>query len=650
MSYGWMGTDLEVNLSRGTIEKRQSDPELVENYLAGKGTNVKLLWDRVPPEVSAFSSDNLLIIGAGILTGTAVPGANQTCITYKSPVTDILCYSNMGGFFASEIKRAGYDTIVIHGKSPTPVYLWIHNDQLEIRDASHLWGKGTGETQRVLRKELRNEKIQIICIGPAGENKVYHASIEHGNGSSASRGGAGAIMGDKNLKAVVVYGTKDIPVADASRLFKLSERILNRSRGNRTEIIEHPAGAYVRFGLRWADFRNFSGVVSPELQEEIQAMGRKARNYMFGKRTRETACFNCAMRCKHAYLNPDGEYTYLKCALYYPMVATQILDVDFTMRFISLCEKYGMDYKAAGHSIALAIDLYERGILTKKDTDGMHLEWQNAEVAFSLVEKMAFREGIGDVLANGTFRAARQIGNGAENFAFHIKKLDMPRFRIYHRHHLALIAAMSDKGCITKLEGETYSHILPRSTEEKEAYLKEGWFAYPQEFEKYLWAGLDATGNPDSEVVCQFKAQDMEQFSLADATGVCAWWLQFLAYPTMNRAQLAEVISCVTGMDVTEVGLTKIARRIINLVRAYNVREGIRRKDDYESVPKHAFERTPPSPEVKLSPAVFNKLIDRFYEIRGWDSDGIPTKETLAESGLDYVRQELERRGILTGL
>ncbi|MBI4285788.1 MAG: aldehyde dehydrogenase [Chloroflexi bacterium] len=647
MPHGWAGTNLEIDLSQGTIEKVPGDPEIIAGYLGGKGTNARLMWERVPPEVGAFSPENLLIVGAGLLTGTMVPGANQTCITYKSPVTDLHCYSNMGGFFAAELKHAGYDTIVFSGKSETPVYLWVDDDHVELRDARHLWGKSTFETQRMLRQELQADSAQVLCIGLAGENRVYHASVEHGPGASASRGGTGCVMGDKKLKAIAVRGRKDVTVAQPERLFDLAQRILDRSAGNRTRIIEHPAGAYVRFGLRWADFRNFSGVVWPALQEEIQAMGRKAREYMFKTRTREVACANCAMRCKHEYQTPEGDNIFLKCALYYPMVATQILDVDFVRRFVSLCQKYGMDYKAVGHGIAFATDLYQRGILTREDTDGLELKWESPETAFALAEKMARREGIGDILADGTYRAARKIGRGAENHAFHIKKMDLPRFRIYHRHHLALIAAMTDKACLTKLEGETFSHIYPESPEEKETYIREGWFGYPKEFEKYLLTSLDTNRNPDLESLCQFKAYDMEQFSLADSAGECAWWLQFLAYPPINRAMLADCIAYVTGLPIDEAEATRIARRIINLVRAYNVREGIRRQDDFDAVPKHAFERTPPPPEVPLDPATFNRIIDRFYEIRGWDREGIPTAETLAESGLEYVRQDLAQRGIL---
>ncbi|MDP3880049.1 MAG: aldehyde ferredoxin oxidoreductase N-terminal domain-containing protein, partial [Dehalococcoidales bacterium] len=241
MFYGWAGTNLEIDLSSGNIEKKEIDRKIFSTFLGAKGTNARILWDRVPPEVDAFSPENLLIVGAGVLAGTMAPSANRATITYKSPVTDIHSYSVLGGYFAPRLKFAGYDTIILSGKSPTPVYLWIDDDRVELRDASHLWGKNTRETQKILREELEEYEIEILCIGQAGENRVYSASIEHGPGASASRGGAGAIMGDKRLKAIVVHGTRDVNVADPARLVELSQTILERTGVVRRQI-------YDRFG------------------------------------------------------------------------------------------------------------------------------------------------------------------------------------------------------------------------------------------------------------------------------------------------------------------------------------------------------------------------------------------------------------------
>ncbi|MBI4285359.1 MAG: hypothetical protein HY670_05620 [Chloroflexi bacterium] len=647
MTFGCVGATIEVDLSRGTIEKRQAEPDLVDSYVAGKGTAARLLWDRVTPEVDAFAPESLLAIGAGVLTGTVIPGAGHTCISYKSPVTNIHCYSSVGGFFGAELKHAGYDTILFSGKSPTPVYLYINNDHVELRDASHLWGKSPAETRQLIREELENEDVQFLSIGPAGENRVYFASVEHGTGASASRGGAGAVMGDKKLKAIAVTGNKDIPLANASRLFEIGNYLLDRMNADRTKVVELSGYSYVRFLVNIGDFGNFSGVRSPELEAEIKALGRKAQEHITRTRTREVACNNCAMRCKHAYLNPQGGYTFMKCQDWFaPMTATYLLDCDFAVQWMALCEKYGLDTSTTANCVAFAIDMFKKGLLTKEDTGGLELEWKKPEVAFALIEKIAKRQDIGDVLANGTYRAARQIGKGAESFAHDTRKLDLPMYRNFHEHHFALMTALNEKGDPTMLDS-SIALVMLRPKEERERYIQDGWFPYPRELEKYLMAGADAARNPDMEGNCRFSIYDMEQYTLADIAGVCRYWMQYWLYPAIaSRSLVAELMSAVSGLEIDEERATRLAHRVINLIRGYNVREGIGRKDDFHSIPQHTFERVPPPPEKRLEPAEWNKMLDLVYNIRGWSKEGIPMRSTLAESGLDFVREDLAKRGI----
>jgi benzoyl-CoA reductase subunit BamB len=224
MRYAETGFDLEIDLSRGSIERVESDPKLTQLHLGGLGTNAKILWDRVPAEAEAFDEDNLLIFGAGLLCGTAAPGCNRTIVSTFSPQTRLMAYSMMGGFWAPELKYAGYDRVILRGKSPELVYLWIHNDKVEIRDASHLRGKGAIETAECIRRELKQPEAQVAAIGLAGENRVFYASIEQGR-SSASRGGIGAVMGDKGVKAIAVRGTKDINIARPAEFMALCDQI-----------------------------------------------------------------------------------------------------------------------------------------------------------------------------------------------------------------------------------------------------------------------------------------------------------------------------------------------------------------------------------------------------------------------------------------
>lgn len=649
MVCGWMGTNLEIDLSQGKIEKEEGDSQLYETYLGAKGTNAKLLWDRVPPEVPAFSPDNLLLIGTGILTGTIVPSANRAGFTFRSPQTGFHMYSSIGGLWPAEIKHAGYDTVAISGRSSTPVYLWIKDDQVAIRDAAHLWGKGIHETKKIIRAELKNKGIQIACIGPSGENRVYGATIEDGVGASASRGGIGAVMGGKNLKAIAVYGSKDVNIAKPSLLNGLCEHILQRTGPLRKWLEDFP-NLLNRFDMLSGFFGNLNEhyrEAPPDFKQAVKNTGVLCQELINRARTREVACYNCGIRCRQAFRRADGGYSFIKCQSWWAfMVSSKTVDYDFAMHCYNLCEDYGLDTVSVARYIAFAIELYQKGILTKKETDGMHLEWKNKEIVFSLIGKIARREGLGDVLANGVYEAARQIGNGAEEYAHHVKKLELiPASSSVFAPYFALTLAISDKADATRnMSFPTQdTWFLPK--EERKAYMKSGYFVYPKEYEKYMLAEFDRTGD-DYEGSCQFAVYDEETFTLTDVTGLCNFWTVFFPYPPINsRSLVASLVSSTTGIDIDEGGLTQIARRIINLIRAYNLMLGLTRKDD--TVPKMFFQRTPGPPWIKLDPDKFNKLIDRFYQLRGWSSEGIPTTNTLEGLGMNYVSEELVKRGIL---
>jgi len=363
------------------------------------------------------------------------------------------------------------------------------------------------------------------------------------------------------------------------------------------------------------------------------------------------SCYGCGFRCRRGFALPGGGHYYLKCQSWFQfMVTCKIIDFDFDMECGRLCQHYGFDTWSVSGSIAFAIDLYEKGILTKQDTDGMHLEWGNKEVVFSLIEKISRREGIGDILANGVYEAARQIGRGAEDFAHHTKKLEYYGEAISSFvPNAALMAAISDKVDITRLSSAALYGTTDYSLEQKQAFVESPYWIYPREYGKYYLARSSGPtrNGADYKPGCQFVAYADETYTILDMTGICSFWAIFLPNPPINsRALMADLVTSVTGMDTSEAELTAIARRTLNLVRALHVRLGVRRKDD--TVSKLFFERTPPPPYQTLDPDVFNKLIDRYYELKGWNSEGIPTKQTLQGLGLDYVWQDLERRGILT--
>ncbi len=653
MLYGWADSDLEIDLSRGNIERVATDQKLYEALLGGKGKNIRTLWDRVPPEVDPFSPDNLLIIGAGVLVGTMVPSANRTTITYKSPVTETHSYSNIGGDFGAELKFAGYNTITITGKSPTPVYLWIDDDRVELRDASHLWGKHTRQTQRLIREELENDGVEVMCIGLAGENKVYTSTIEHGNGSSASRGGAGAVMGDKNLKAIAVHGTKDVNVADPARLAELCQPILNRTERVRSQIYDQFGYGRVQGYARGVDYGLNNGPAPPELQQKIDSIGTIAQEFMDTTTDKRVACYNCGQRCLRAYAQPDGEYSFIKCSSWVAALrATRIFDLDFALTFYHQCELYGLDTKSITAQITLAIKLYENSILTKKDTGGMHLKFEDEKSALWLIDKIAHREGIGDALADGVYRAAQRIGRGAEAFARHVKKLDQVQRREGGGESGpgSITTAIADGGGGEKLIGSNSDTFWERTEihdpQERAAYLESEYYHFPEDFKKYLLDEPERSGANNYEGTLLFISHNEETFALADATGLCYYWVgHHPSPPISSRPLIAELISAVTGVDIDEAEATKIARRIISLVRSYDVRAGIKREDD--TMPERFFQKDPKTGKSRLERNQFNKWLDKWYELKGWNSQGIPTQDTLVEVGLDDVRQELEQRGIL---
>ncbi|MBI4284585.1 MAG: aldehyde dehydrogenase [Chloroflexi bacterium] len=642
MTHGWAGTQLAIDLTQGEIEKRPIDPGLYETYLGGMGIGAKILWDRVPPEVAPFSPDNLLVFAAGVLIGTTAPTAAHGCVSFKSPLTNLTTYSHMGGFWASELKHAGYDTLIISGKSPSPVYLWLNGDRVEIRDASHLLGKDTAETQRAIRKELRNQKAQVICIGPAGENKAYLATIEQpGTGSSSSRTGPGAIMGDKNLKAIAIYGKKDIGIARPAEFNELCQYILDRSEPIRKLFTPEVWCRTMSPAWDTAWYGN-----ADEMPAGVGFESYKEANEAFLKKylVRETSCNNCPAKCQAWVSLPDGIGYFMRCESFCFSLTCKIPDIAFSLKCANLCIKYGLDTKGTGRTLGYAIDLYQRGILTKEDTGGMALEFGKPEVAYWLLEQMAYRRGIGKVLADGTAEIARVIGKGAEKYAHLVKKVEKsPDF--------CTIDPTSALTYATNDSFETHAGPLLATTpwywgEERDKYIRDGWWLYPTEWRKYL----DVDYSVDYDGVAELTYYSENARTLANLTGLCWWWAGFMSHTVIKIDTMTDLISHATGMELDKARTQEILQRVRTLVQANNVRLGLRRQHD--AIPKKMFGRKPTLLEkelglVQLEHDKFEKQRDRYYAMRGWNSDAVPTGESLDKLGLDFVREDLTARGIL---
>jgi benzoyl-CoA reductase subunit BamB len=649
MRYAETGFNLEIDLSRGNIERVETDPRDTELYLGGLGTNAKILWDRVPPEVDPFSPDNLLIFATGLLCGTPATGCNRTIVSTISPQTLLMAFSMMGGFWAPELKYAGYDKVIIRGKSPDLVYLWINNDKVEIRDASHLQGKGAIKTAELIQEELKEPKAQVASIGLAGENRVYMASIEQGR-SSASRLGIGAVMGDKGLKAIAVRGTKDINIARPAEFIGLCNEVLQYIKvreekpipgvmpilaglGSPQEMKVHDEAWHTQ-NFMWGNARTRrKDFWNKEVEE-------KWTETLENSRTRLISCYNCPMKCG-ATLSVPGLPTYMmKCfsKLTYTMAAYS--DLDFGFRIAQRATEYGVDGFSTPQVMAFAIELYENGILTDDDMPGMPSD--NEERFYWLLDRIVRREGIGDVLANGTYWAAKEIGRGAEAYAHNnIKKHEQLPLKLSMLNPVYfLMYATGEKINITQIEGQ-FPQAPFATMEEREDFVKD-WIQIPDEkFKQYLldWEFRGEHSNPYYPTVqmsCEIVDWQETMHYIDDALGMCAGLSSFPLKPPYHIHNYPKFISSGAGIDMDEAKLWKAAKRYRTLVRANNIRRGMRRKD----------EKPPENHWKKRFPDLEKELLDTYYKFKGWNTQGIPTKESLNELGLDYVFEDFEKRGV----
>ena len=651
MRYAETGYNLEIDLSRGNIERVESDPADTQKYLGGLGTNAKIIWERVPPETDPLGEKNVLIFGAGLLVGTPITGANRTIVSSISPQTKLMAFSMMGGFWGPELKFAGYDKVIVRGKAPELSYIWIKDGKVEIRDATHLAGKGSVEVQDLIREELEEPKAQVAAIGLAGENQVLFASIEQGK-SSASRGGLGAVMGSKNIKAIAVRGTGDLNIAKPMELIELCNWVLDFIKDRNENPIKNVMPIMQRLGspqemavhdekwhtenFTWGNARERrKGFWTPEIQEEWT-------NTLETMRTRLISCYNCPMKCAGTISIP-GQPTYLmKCfsKLTYTMAAFS--DLDFGLRIARNATEYGVDAFSAPQVMAFALELLEAGILKDSDFEGMPEE--NEQKFFWLLDRIVRREGIGDILANGTHWAAEEIGNGAMEYAHNtIKKHEQLPLKLGMLNPIYfLMYSTGEKINITQIEGNFPQAPFP--TREMREEFAEDWIQAPTEQMKQWFLDWEPRGEksiphyPPPDAVCEIVDWQERMHYIDDSVGMCAGLSSFPYKPPYHIHNWPDFIASAAGVELTEEELTRVSQRNRNLVRAVNIRLGMRRKD----------EKPPDDHWKRRFPELEQNLMDTYYAYRGWNEDGVPTAESLTDLGLEFVRDEFLERGILT--
>ena len=651
MRYGEAGYNLEIDLTRGNIERVETDPKILEQFLGGLGTSVKIHFDRVPPETNAFDSENLLIFSNGLLCGTPMFSANRTLVTFISPQTGLLAYPMMGGFWAAELKYAGYDKVIMRGKSPKLIYIYIHNDKVEIREAAHLKGKGAIETQELIRDELKDPRIQVAAIGIAGENKCFTASIEQSR-SSASRGGGGAVMGDKNIKAIAVRGTKPLYLARGEEFMKIMKDVTDYINFRNTNPLpgvmtilsgigspaemKHVDEQWHTTSFAWGNARvRRKDFWTKEIEESWKGVQLSAIK-------RFISCFNCPQQCGGLIMHRDVPPYMMKCfsKLTYLMGA-YVDDLSFGFEIGKKAFEYGLDSFSTPQILAFAVELRKAGILSDKDFEGCP---EDKEGQFNwLLDKVAHREGIGDILADGTYWAARRIGQGAEKYDHNTtKKHEQMNIKLGMLDPLYyLMYATNEKISITQIEGN-WPQAAFASKEDREAFVKD-WPQLPDDKMKQYFLDWEPRGEkanpyyPTPDMCCEIVDWMEMIHNIDDAIGLCAGMGSFCLKPPYHIHNYPKLISAATGMDLDENSLKRIVNRSRNLHRAVNLMRGMCRADEKPPVShwKHRF------PEYE------EQLLTRYYQYKGWNYDGVPTRERLEELDLAYVADELEKRGVL---
>jgi aldehyde:ferredoxin oxidoreductase len=624
---GWMGSVLRVNLTDGKITKEPLDRELACQYVGGRGLNLKLLYDEVKPMIDPFGPENKVIFGVGPACGTLVPSNQRWTVTTKSPLSGFIGDGNCGGTLGIGFKYAGYDIIIIEGKSDRPLYLWIDDDHVQLRDAAHLWGKKTTETEMAIRREIGSSNVHIASIGPAGENLVRFAAVMS-ECRAVGRCGIGAVLGSKRLKAIVARGSKGVRVADLDRVQKVSRKIFDNwheNAGGRKAVNEIGPGVeagrfYQEYGIlptynyREGVFKEYDAVHPDRIKEY----------YVRPTKT----CFSCPVACKQLYVVPKGPYagTFGEGLHAGAMNYTSKLgmtDLEFMFRATTLSDQYGVDVMDMSSVLGWLMECYEYGIVTSKELGGLKMEWGNSNAALEMIEMIVHRKGIGNLLAEGARKASEAIGRGSEKYVMDVKGLGLDSRDPRGSKGWALGYAVSSRGA------DHCRHLMLDFTtgrSKEPSWLKE---------EIKGFKGLDRLSEEGKAEIYKYY-EDVRAFQ--NCLEVCCF--AFESKDVAWNKVLAEMYNSVTGLDLSANDVMTIGERVVNLERVYNLREGLTRKDD--SLPDR-FLKEPMEIGASEGQVVdLDVMIDEYYELRGWEKEsGLPKRERLEQLGLKDVAKDI---------
>jgi aldehyde:ferredoxin oxidoreductase len=627
MPYGYNGKILRIDLDKGKIQQEQVEEKIYRTYIGGGAFACYYMLKEQMAGVDPLGPENALIFSTSAVSGTPGAGFSRFTVSARSPLTGAFGETEAGGWFGPELKFAGFDAIIIKGKASEPVYLWIHNGKAELRNARHLWGKETGETQDLIREELNDKRIRIAQIGPAGERMVRYACIinelKHVNG----RTGMGAVMGSKNLRAIAVRGSGKIELANKNRVYELVRWFNSNFYGKLKIRAEYgTAGSVVPLNLAGIlPTRNF---INGEFSKAQDIDGTTMKQEMLVNRGH---CFACPVRCKRevkvgAPYNVEARYggpEYETLAALGSLC--EIGDLKAIAKGNELCQRFGLDTISTGVCIAFAMECYEKGILKSVDLNGLELNFGNSNGMVKLIEMIGKREGIGDLLAEGVMRAAKKIGKGAEEFALHVKGQEIPLHEPRGKTGLGLAYALSPTGA-DHIEHPHDPFFYPPNENLTDAAIL-----------GILEPVTPLSLGPDK---VRFFYYLQQVWNLYNILGMC----NFIGFPigSFGLDKITEYVRGVTGWNTSLWELLKAAERSSHLFRIFNFREGFRRKDDY--LPDRFFNPLGNGlmKGKSLDRDEFERAIDMYYEMMGWDKNtGKPIPGKLHEIGLSWAIPEI---------
>lgn len=626
---GYMGRILRINLSDKKIRKEQIPEDDTKKFLGGRGFCINILYHELPFGIDPLAPENKLVFASGPLSATGFPLNSRWIVAGKSPLTGIWGEATCGGTFAIQLRKAGYDALVVEGISDAPVYINIQDDEVEVKDAKSIWGKMTLDTEVMIAHELdlkrREDNPSIVCIGPAGERLVKIAAIMHTAHRAAGRTGLGAVMGSKKLKAIAVRGTKKIPISNPERLREMIKEAVSEciTDENLVNFSNHGQAGYV------PSFQELGMLPTKNFQkgtfDHFEAISGQTMTETILKR--KSTCSECPIACKRDVEVIEGPYAPIN-PLYggpeYENVAALgslllISDLEAVSKENQYCNAYGLDTISTGNIIAWIMECYDRGIISKKDVDGVEASWGNIDAAMTLIKKIGEREGVGNLLAEGVKKAAAKIGRGSERYAVEVKGLEIPMHEPRAKKGLGLSYATSNRG------GCHMQAFHDSDMEQGNAAPEIG-----------VSKALDRHDTSRDKVHMIKKSQDWVAVTNSLLLCTSPGWF---GYNYTRPKFLTEVLNVITGWQFSVDNLMCIGERINNYCRCFNVREGISRKDDYLP-PRFTEDSLPdgPSKGQRIPKRELEEMLDNYYHIRGWDKKtGHPTNQKLKELDLGFI-------------